>query len=164
MGGKYKIKNMKNKKYDFTEYMNSSKTLFKKLFGDELYNKLESIPLKNIDWDGIDVDCSDITSIFPNIKQRFSKKWILYFSEHNTSLLDLYLYTIFHYGYQQHNDETVQVFSNLKETLNIYRKQNKINEFVSVSEQEPPKDIELLVKSPSGTIYLSNWRPSYSIF
>ena len=45
--------------------------------------------------------------------------------------------------------------------LNVFN----INDgFVLVSEEEPPQDIELLVKSPSGTIYLSNWRPSYSIF
>lgn len=155
---------MKNKKYDFTEYMNSSKTLFKMLFGDELYNKLESTPLKSIDWDGIDIDYCGITAIFPNVKQRFSKKWIKYFTEHNGSLLDLYLQTIFHYGYQQYHDEHSHEWDDIKNTIKILKEQKQNNGFILVSEEEPPQDIELLVKSPSGTIHLSNWRPSYSIF
>ncbi len=36
--------------------------------------------------------------------------------------------------------------------------------FISVSEQEPPHDIELLAKSPTGTTHLCNWRPAYNIF
>lgn len=48
--------------------------------------------------------------------------------------------------------------------------QNLINEllendgFVYVNEQEPPKDIELLVKSPDGVFHLASWRWAYSIF
>jgi hypothetical protein len=92
---------MKNKKHDFSEYMDNSKTLFKMLFGEKLFNKLESIPLKNIEWEGIDLDCCEITATFPNVKDRFNKKWIEYFTKKDGSLLDLYLQTIFHYGYQQ---------------------------------------------------------------
>ena len=33
-----------------------------------------------------------------------------------------------------------------------------------VSEETPPTSVELLVKSPNGVIYLSNWRESYQIF
>jgi hypothetical protein len=36
--------------------------------------------------------------------------------------------------------------------------------FISVGEKEPPHNIELLVKSPSGTIHLCHWRPAYNIF
>lgn len=39
-----------------------------------------------------------------------------------------------------------------------------VNRFVTVYEQEPPHDIELLVKAPNGVIHLSNWRPAYGIF
>lgn len=33
-----------------------------------------------------------------------------------------------------------------------------------VSEQTPPINIDLLVKSPTGAVYLTSWRPSYNIF
>ena len=36
--------------------------------------------------------------------------------------------------------------------------------FISVSEQEPPHNVELLAKSPTGIINLCSWRPSYNIF
>ncbi len=36
--------------------------------------------------------------------------------------------------------------------------------WISVSEQMPPKNIELLVKAPDGLIHLANWRESYNIF
>ena len=38
------------------------------------------------------------------------------------------------------------------------------NSWKSVSEETPPTIVELLVKSPNGVIYLSNWRESYDIF
>jgi hypothetical protein len=37
-------------------------------------------------------------------------------------------------------------------------------DFISVGEQKPPHDIELLAKSPTGTVHLCSWRPSYNIF
>jgi hypothetical protein len=36
--------------------------------------------------------------------------------------------------------------------------------FTPVSEQEPPHGVELLVKSPSGAVHISSWRPAYNIF
>lgn len=36
--------------------------------------------------------------------------------------------------------------------------------WISVSEQIPPKNIELLVKAPDSLIHLSIWRESYNIF
>lgn len=45
--------------------------------------------------------------------------------------------------------------------LNVFN----INDgFVLASEKEPPHNIELLVKSPTGTIHLSSWRSAYGIF
>lgn len=45
-----------------------------------------------------------------------------------------------------------------------YEACKKEHEFIPVNEQEPPCDIELLVKSPAGTVCLCHWRPSYKIF
>ena len=37
--------------------------------------------------------------------------------------------------------------------------------WISVNEQTPPKDIQLLIKSPdTGIVYLSYWREYYNIF
>jgi hypothetical protein len=36
--------------------------------------------------------------------------------------------------------------------------------WISVSEQYPPNDVELLVKSPEGVVHLASWRESYNIF
>ena len=38
------------------------------------------------------------------------------------------------------------------------------SKWISVSSQEPTLNIELLVKSPNGLIYLSAWRKAYNIF
>lgn len=92
-------------KSTYAVYLENSKELFKNLFGEELYNKLDSTPLKSIDWKGKDVDSTDIIATFPNIKDRFSEEWIEYFSEKDFTLLDMYVQTIFHYGYQQCSDK-----------------------------------------------------------
>lgn len=42
--------------------------------------------------------------------------------------------------------------------------QQEQDSWKSVSEETPPTSVELLVKSPNGVIYLSNWRESYNIF
>jgi len=36
--------------------------------------------------------------------------------------------------------------------------------FISVGDQEPPHNTELLAKSPTGTVHLCSWRPAYNIF
>lgn len=45
-----------------------------------------------------------------------------------------------------------------------YKECEKEHNFIPVDEQEPPNDIDLLVKSPSGILHLCHWRPSYKIF
>jgi hypothetical protein len=95
---------MSKKTYSYSEYMDSSKELFKQLFGEELFDKLNSVDMKSIDWEGIDVTTSQITATNPNIKDRFSKEWVEYFEERNYTLFDLYLQSVFHYGFQQHSD------------------------------------------------------------
>lgn len=81
--------------------MKNSKKMFKLLFGEEMYERLNSIPLRSFSWDGIDVTSCEILATFPDIKERFNAKWIEYFKEHDVTLLDLYLQVLFHYGYQQ---------------------------------------------------------------
>jgi hypothetical protein len=41
---------------------------------------------------------------------------------------------------------------------------NKQLDFTFVSEQEPPHQVDLLVKAPNGLIHIANWRPAYNIF
>ena len=36
--------------------------------------------------------------------------------------------------------------------------------FISVSDKEPPHNVELLAKSPTGIIHLCSWRSAYNIF
>jgi len=36
--------------------------------------------------------------------------------------------------------------------------------WVNVNKEKPPNDINLLVKTPSGIMYLTRWRPAYNIF
>ena len=87
----------------FSDYMQNSKELFKMLFGEKLYNKLNNIPLKTINWEGMDIKTCEILATCPNIKERFTEKWIEYYkkSSNDNTLLDLYIQVIFHYGYQQ---------------------------------------------------------------
>ena len=80
---------------------------------------------QNIDWNGIDVDCCEITATFPIIKDRFNKEWIEYFSEREGTLLDLYLQTIFHYGYQQCYDKNKNVWDKIESFLSKHKLEEK---------------------------------------
>lgn len=88
-------------KFKYQDYADNSKELFKMLFGNEMYEKLNSIPLKTIDWEGVDIETHAILATCPNIKERFSEEWITYFKDRNYTLLDLYIESVFHYGFQQ---------------------------------------------------------------
>ncbi len=100
----------------YTDYRDNSKELFKMIFGEEQYNILENTKMKSIDWDGLDISTTSITSVFPNIKERFGEKWIEYFEERNYSMLDLYIQAVFHFGYNQAdiiNKERVETYIQL---------------------------------------------------
>jgi len=86
---------------NFEDYMNNSKELLTLIFGDELVKKISETKLKEIDWNGADVIDCGITATFPNIKDRFTKDWIDYFTERDITAVDLFLQSVFHYGYQQ---------------------------------------------------------------
>jgi hypothetical protein len=88
----------------YSEYLKNSHQLMKMLFSEELYKKMKSTKLKSIDWKGLDIETSSILATFPNIKERFSDEWIEYFKERDYTALDLFLQSVFHYGYQQSED------------------------------------------------------------
>ena len=91
-------------KNSYSEYLKNSHQLMKMLFSEELYKKMKSTKLKSIDWKGLDIETSSILATFPNIKERFSDEWIEYFKERDYTALDLFLQSVFHYGYQQSED------------------------------------------------------------
>ncbi len=123
---------MAKQEYNFTDYMDNSKQLFKMLFGEEMYNQLNSMPLKEIEWEGLDVRTGKIRATFPGVAERFTKDWIEYFAERDYTMLDLYLQVVFHYGYQQCVDNHYDV-----------EKTNKLMEEIRESiEKNSKKDLE----------------------
>jgi len=95
-----KLEEKEKTRKDFSEYMESSKQLMTVLFGFKLYNRIKNIKLVAFDWDGLDISTSSILATTPGIKERFSEAWVKYFSDKDYSALDLFLQSIFHYGYQ----------------------------------------------------------------
>lgn len=61
-----------------------------------------------------------------------------------------------------------------QEVMKVYDQTHDVDEvvdniitlfdFILVSDETPPKNIEILAKSPSGTIHLTSWRDAYDIF
>jgi len=101
------------------DYVKASKKIIKKLFGKKIYKQLKSIPLKSINYDGVDIDCSSITATFPNIKERFSPKWVSYFAERDRTALDMIILSIFHLGYQHAINTEVSVNDLYPETKGL---------------------------------------------
>jgi len=92
-------------KHNYSDYMNDTKKLFTKLFGEKIIKKLDNTPFNPIEWDGIDIDDTiEITATTPNIKDRFTESWGEYFTERDCTMFDLFLSSVFHYGYQQKCD------------------------------------------------------------
>jgi len=102
---------------DFSEYMESSKNLMKVLFGFKLYNRIKNIKLVDFEWDGLDISTSSILATTPGIKERFNESWVKYYSNKDTTALDLFLQSIFHYGYQYGMDEFVSEVKELSDTF-----------------------------------------------
>ena len=82
-------------------YIDSSKELMNLLFDKNLIEEIEKTELKPISWKGLDVTDNRITATFPNIKERFSYEWLQYFKTKNKSTLDLFLQSVYHYGYEK---------------------------------------------------------------
>ena len=102
----------KNKNFHFEDYKEASISLFQKMFGKEMTTKAKSMKLKSIKWDGIEIDCPLILSSYFNIRERFSRRLINYFTEHEYTLLDQYITTVFQYGYQSCFDRNGQHWYN----------------------------------------------------
>jgi len=57
-----------------------------------------------------------------------------------------------------------QMVEDISSLLILFDAQKRAYEWKYVSELEPPKHIELLVKSPEDVIHLTSWRDGYKIF
>lgn len=57
-----------------------------------------------------------------------------------------------------------QMEEDISSLLILFDAQKRAYEWKYVSELEPPKHIDLLVKSPNGIIHLASWRAAYNIF
>jgi hypothetical protein len=107
--------------HSFVEYLGSSKDLFRKLFGDEAYDRLANEPIKEIEWDGIEIQCTELISGSPNIQDRFRQEWIAAYKDTGVSMLDLYIKAVFEYGYEQsynvHKSRYDEVVKSMNEAL-----------------------------------------------
>jgi hypothetical protein len=61
----------------------------------------------------------------------------------------------------QHKFDHISSEQAVSELLDLFTVSSS---FISVVRQEPPHNIELLAKSPTGTVHLTSWRPAYNIF
>jgi hypothetical protein len=80
----------------------------KQVFGFKLYNRIKNIKPISFDWNGLDVSTSSILATTPGIKERFEENWVDYFSEKDYTALDLFLQSVFHYGFQYGIDKHVK--------------------------------------------------------
>jgi len=90
----------KIKNEDYTNYQDASKELLKMLFGDDIYNQIQDSSMNEVIWNGVDITTSEIIKCVPNIKDRFEQSSLNYFKDRNYSMLDIYIMSVFHYGYQ----------------------------------------------------------------
>jgi len=66
--------------------------------------------------------------------------------------------------FEQMRDANGDVMLTKKQQEEIIRLVEERIGFISVCEQEPPHETELLAKSPTGVVHLCSWRPAYNIF
>ena len=115
-------------KHRYDEYINNSKQLFIMLFGQEKYDELINSDLKSIDWQGIDVSCSDILATFPDVKERFTKEWIEHFKENtDVTLFEMFIQVIFHYGYQQCYDRYEPILNKVYDLDELKKRLEEVN-------------------------------------
>lgn len=57
-------------------------------------------------------------------------------------------------------------YKTVNERENILQELRKIAEdqYILVTDEEPPTGVELLVKAPNGRFAIASWRPAYRIF
>jgi len=112
-----KLEKIEKNRKNFSDYMNSSKDLMKQVFGFKLYNRIKNIKPVAFEWDGLDISTCSILATTPGIKERFEENWVKYFSERDYSALDLFLQSVFHYGYQYGMDEFVSEVREMSSSL-----------------------------------------------
>ena len=83
---------------DFEEISKAYKSLFKQLFGKEVYNSLNAVKGHGIEYIGHDISSCEITAGFPNLKERFSLEGLKYFQEDDITMFELFLQSVFHLG------------------------------------------------------------------
>ena len=117
---------MKYPEHNFQEFDDAAKSLFIALFGKEMFDTLNSTPVKAIDWKGLDIDkCFSITATTPNIKDRFNQKWLDYFSERGYTMFDLFLESVHHYGYYNAWSREQNSTSNMRDLMSKILNQNE---------------------------------------
>ena len=95
---------MQNKQLEYVDYSEAAHKLFAKCFGEKLAHDLKSPAiLKSIDWDGLEITDTNITTTKPNIAGRFSD-WNIEYMEENQgeydNMLECFIQSVFDYGYQ----------------------------------------------------------------
>jgi len=103
--------NLNQMKNTFTDYSENSLLLFKMLFGAEMFEKLSNTKLKDFNWEGLEITCPEILATTLNIQERFE-------TESDKTLLELFIQTVYHYGYQQCveiNKPTMELLLKIKE-------------------------------------------------
>ncbi len=112
--------------HEFSYYMTVSKDSMKDIFGDDLYNKISVIKVTPFKWDGLDIKIPEILATTPGIKDRFSPKWVSRRGKNNGTALDLFLQSIFHYGYQFGIDsEVIPARERMKTFVEFLKNQKK---------------------------------------
>jgi len=107
----------------YSDYMETTKELMENIFGGVLCKKLLKTKMKSFVWGGLDISTSSILAGFPGIKERFSDNWVDSFSEKGYTMIDLFLQTVFHYGYQYGVDEfVVPIRKSSEEKMEALRK------------------------------------------
>lgn len=126
---------MSDKTRNFSDLMESMMVLAKQL---KVKSDLsETIPFE---YEGLDITIPDITATFPNIKERFSEKWVEYFNEKRYedeySPLHMFIQSCFHLGFQQgveHQSETTNFYKNMMESWKSYYVElEKSNEWIEL--------------------------------
>jgi hypothetical protein len=85
----------------FTDYVESAKKLFTKIFGEEVFEKVNGQEIIPFDWDGLDITTNEILATSPSIKERFTESYARYRNERDGDVFEEFIGCLFHYGYDQ---------------------------------------------------------------
>lgn len=101
---------IKNQKYE--DCLKDAEKLFKMIFGEEMFNRLNVPHLENMEWNGCDIDAYPYNAYSFNIKQRLED---IDFIDKPISKFELFFESCFKLGFQQcyssvvmHRDFTIE--------------------------------------------------------